>query len=113
MKTLRLPRAPGWWAECREKTRHLRLRGAVGAYADGELTGADRMRMAAHLARCWSCSGTLQTLKLIKASLRRSPGQAPVSLASVRLRRYAVRLAAVPATSPRHRARLDDDTDPG
>ncbi|MEV0961798.1 MULTISPECIES: zf-HC2 domain-containing protein [unclassified Streptomyces] len=93
---MRKRRAPGpeqMWAECREKLRHLRLRGDVEAYADGELTGARRAEVAAHVARCWACSGSLQLLHLIKASLRRTPRRTPVSLPSVRLRRYAQRIA--------------------
>lgn len=100
MKKLRFLRPPGFWAEYREKIRHLRLRGAVGAYADGELNCADRARMATHIACCWSCSGSLETLKLIKASVRGSQKRAPASLASARLHRYAHQLAAAPATGP-------------
>lgn len=89
--TLRRPCA--LWAGCREKVRHLRLRGAVGTYADGELTGRRRARVAAHIARCRPCGGTFRAVRMIKASVRRSPHRAPVPLASRRLRRYAERLA--------------------
>lgn len=84
------------WAECREKTRHLRLRGDVEAYADGELSDVHRIRMAAHIAGCWACSGSLQLLQLIKTSLQDSPRRTPASLASARMRRYAHRLTAPP-----------------
>lgn len=95
-RCMRKPYLPRWreiWAECREKTRHLRLRGDLGAYADGELIGGRRAPMAAHLRCCWVCSGQLQTLLLIKASIRHSPHRAPIPLAEVRIRRYARRLA--------------------
>lgn len=82
--------------ECRELTRHLRLRGAVEAYADGELTGAHRLGVAAHVACCWACSGSLETVRLIKASLRDSPRRTPESLASARIRRFVHRLAVPP-----------------
>ncbi|GAA4934826.1 anti-sigma factor family protein [Streptomyces coeruleoprunus] len=75
------------WAECRKKPRHGRLRGAVEAYADGELTGAHRTRVAAHVAGCRACSGSLQTLRLIKASLRGGPGRMPASSRPWRSRR--------------------------
>ncbi|MEV4920918.1 zf-HC2 domain-containing protein [Streptomyces tirandamycinicus] len=100
---MRKRRAPGpeqVWAECRERLRHLRLRGDVEAYADGELTGARRAMVAGHIARCWACSGSLQLLQLVKASLRRTPGRAPVSLASARLRRYAGRIADAGPAGP-------------
>ncbi|UGY94608.1 anti-sigma factor family protein [Streptomyces gobiensis] len=88
------------WAACREKIRHLRLRGDVAAYVDGELTGVHRARVAAHLGRCWSCSGDAESLRLIKTSLRNGPQRAPASLASVRLRRFASRLAAPAGFAP-------------
>ncbi|WP_236244288.1 zf-HC2 domain-containing protein [Streptomyces sp. CC210A] len=100
MKTLPRRRTPGIWSECREKLRHVRLRRSVGPYADGELTGAARARVAAHISRCWVCSGTLQTLRLVKSSLRRGPQRAPASLAAARLHRYAHRLAGSAPESP-------------
>jgi hypothetical protein len=48
--------------------------------------------MGAHLATCFACSGTAETLRLIKHSLRTRPQRAPVDLAEARLRRYADRL---------------------
>ncbi|MDR3084366.1 MAG: zf-HC2 domain-containing protein [Streptomyces sp.] len=98
MKTLSTGRLRHTWAECREHLRHLRLRGCIGAYADGELGDAQRDRVAAHLARCWACGGCLQTLRLIKHSLRGRPQRAPVSLAATRMRRFAGRLATTPST---------------
>ncbi len=103
MKRQRIPRPRQLWAECREKVRHVRLCGAVEAYADGELTGVHRMRVAAHVARCWACSGSLQTLRLIKASLRGSTRRTAASLASVRMRRFAQRLTTPPRANPSNR----------
>lgn len=100
MRKQRIPGPRQLWAECREKIRHLRLRGDLEAYADGELTGVHRMRVAAHIACCWACSGSLQMLQLIKASLRGSPRRTPASLASVRMRRFAHRLTAPPGPDP-------------
>ncbi|MFF4544021.1 anti-sigma factor family protein [Streptomyces sp. NPDC001435] len=93
MTKLSAPRACRWWAECREKLRHLRLRGAVGVYADGQLTGARHTRVAAHVARCWACSGELLALRLMKASIRGHPHRAPTSLTEFRIRRLADRIA--------------------
>lgn len=78
----------------------MRLRGAVEAYADGELTGVHRMRVAAHIACCWACSGSLQLLHLIKASLQGSPRRTPASLAGVRMRRFAQQLTTPPRADP-------------
>lgn len=96
MRKQRVPRPVQVWAECREKLRHVRLRGEVEAYVDGQLTGAHRTRVAAHVGVCWACSGSLELLQLIKASLRRSPQRTPVSLASARVRRFAHQLTAPP-----------------
>ncbi|MEU2911962.1 hypothetical protein ACFYM3_13360 [Streptomyces massasporeus] len=94
MSKQRVPRPVQVWAECREKLRHVRLRGDVEAYADGQLTGVRRARVAAHVGACWACSGSLELLQLIKASLRGSPRRTPVTLASARVRRFAHRLTA-------------------
>ncbi|MEV6055831.1 zf-HC2 domain-containing protein [Streptomyces sp. NPDC052107] len=93
MTNLGAARACRWLAECRERLRHLRLRGAVGAYADGQLTGARHTRVEAHVARCWACSGELLALRLMKASIRGYPNRAPTSLAEFRIRRLAERIA--------------------
>ncbi|MGR8009495.1 anti-sigma factor family protein [Streptomyces hypolithicus] len=90
---MRLHRA---WAECREHITHMRLRGSVDAYADGELSAADRARVATHIARCWACNGYVQTLRLVKHSLRNGPKRAPISLAAARMRRFAGQLTAAP-----------------
>lgn len=78
--------------ECRHLLEHARLRTLVGPYLDGELTGARRARVAAHLAVCWACSGYAETLRLIKHSLRTLPGRTPPDLAEARLRRFAEHL---------------------
>jgi anti-sigma factor RsiW len=96
MKGLRTTDLRSIWAECRERMRHVRLQGAIDAYVDGELTPARRAQVAAHLACCWACSGYAQTLRLIKASLRRGPDRAPASLSETRLRRFADRLPSSP-----------------
>lgn len=64
-------------AGCRQHAAHLRLRTQVGAYVDGELTGPQRARVAAHLAACWACSGYAETLRMIKQSLRRVDRERP------------------------------------
>lgn len=74
---------------CRQWADHMQLRAQVGAYLDGELTGARRARVAAHLAVCWACSGYAQALRLIKQSLRSSLLRTPPSVAEARLRRFA------------------------
>jgi hypothetical protein len=78
----------------REAVRHVRLRGLVEAYVDGELGRAQRRAVAAHLSECWNCSADAETLTLIKHSLRTGPLRAPASLARHRLRRFALRLGA-------------------
>lgn len=97
MRTTRLRRSRQNWAECREALRHLRLRGFVESYVDGELTDTSRARFVAHLARCWACSGQVETLQLIKHSLQTRPQRGPVPLAEIRIRRFADRLATTPA----------------
>ncbi|NUP36305.1 MAG: hypothetical protein HOY76_04590 [Streptomyces sp.] len=96
MTKVSAPRPGRLWAECREKFRHLRLRGAVGAYADRQLDRAQHTRVAAHVACCWTCSGELLALRLIKASMRGHPHRAPTSLAEARIRRFADRIADAP-----------------
>ncbi|MEU9245392.1 zf-HC2 domain-containing protein [Streptomyces sp. NPDC048385] len=87
-------------AQCREQLRHLRLRGSVGAYVDGELAPARHAELAAHLVRCWACSVQAETLRLVKHSLRGGPLRAPVSLSEIRIRRFAARLAAPEGSGP-------------
>ncbi|KNE84294.1 MULTISPECIES: anti-sigma factor family protein [Streptomyces] len=100
MRKRRVPGPGQVWAECREMIRHLLLRGDVEAYADGQLTGARRARVAAHIAGCWVCSGSLQLLRLVKASLRHSPRRTPVPLAAARIRRRARRLTGPAGPGP-------------
>jgi anti-sigma factor RsiW len=51
--------------------RHHRLRSLLGAFVDGELDPGAAGRIRAHLRSCWWCSGDVQTLRLVKATLRR------------------------------------------
>lgn len=81
-------------AQCREQLRHLRLRGSVDAYVDGELNVARRAELATHLLHCWTCSGHAETLRLVKHSLGQGRLRAPASLSEVRLRRFAAHLTA-------------------
>jgi anti-sigma factor RsiW len=67
--------------------RHLRSRSQLEAYLDGELDAPTSATVADHVRDCWFCSGDLQTLRLIRAALRR-PGRPP-SLPVLRLRRFA------------------------
>jgi hypothetical protein len=53
------------------------IRHHLGAYADGELKGADRHRLSGHLAACRACSETLEEIRAIGELLRAEAG-APV-----------------------------------
>jgi anti-sigma factor RsiW len=72
---------------------HARIGGRIDAYLDGELPPDQRPRVAAHLRRCWRCSGYADTVTLIKHSLGTQGQRSPVSLAEARLRRLARWLA--------------------
>jgi anti-sigma factor RsiW len=74
---------------CWQWADHMQSRAQVGAYLDGELTGARRARVAAHLAACWACSGYAQALRLVTQSLRTRAHRTPPDLAGARLRRFA------------------------
>jgi anti-sigma factor RsiW len=67
------------------------MRRAVGAYVDGELDAAATAAVAAHLHECWACSGDADVTRVIKHSLQQRRGRDV--LATVRLRRFAARLA--------------------
>jgi hypothetical protein len=68
------------------------MRRAVGAYVDGELDTADATApVAAHLRECWACSGDAEVTRTIKRSLQKRRGRDV--LATLRLRRFAARLA--------------------
>ncbi len=49
--------------------RHRRLRSMLDAFADDELEPDAAQQVRAHLRTCWWCSGDVETLKLIKATL--------------------------------------------
>jgi anti-sigma factor RsiW len=72
---------------------HLRLRRAVGAYLDGELTPDAYDEVARHLSICWKCSIRAETLRLLKRALGQRSDWTPSSVAGRRLRRFAERLA--------------------
>jgi anti-sigma factor RsiW len=72
---------------------HRRVRRAVDAYVDGELTRGQAAAVAAHLDECWGCSGDADTLRLVKRSLQRRATRRPSDLALARLRRWAEGLA--------------------
>ncbi|MGE5247790.1 MAG: anti-sigma factor family protein, partial [Verrucomicrobiota bacterium] len=49
----------------------------LGAYHDGELAGADRDRVAAHLERCAECAALLEALRRIDGAVEApDPGPA-------------------------------------
>jgi anti-sigma factor RsiW len=72
---------------------HRRVRLAVDAYIDGELTRGQAAAVEAHLDECWGCSGDVDTLRLVKRSLQRRAPRRPSDLAQARLRRWAEGLA--------------------
>jgi anti-sigma factor RsiW len=72
---------------------HRRVRRAVDAYVDGELTRGRAAAVAAHLAECWGCSGDADTLRLVKRSLQGRATRRPSDLALARMRRWAEGLA--------------------
>lgn len=70
--------------------RHRRLRREVEAYVDGYVVSPDRAAVVrAHLEQCWDCSGDADTLRLVKAVLRRRGRLQPTSLSAARLRQWA------------------------
>jgi anti-sigma factor RsiW len=73
---------------------HRRLRRAVEAYLDGELTPDARAEVARHLSICWECSIAAETLRLLKRALSHRRDRTPSSVAERRLRRFAEALVA-------------------
>lgn len=69
--------------------RHVRLRADVGACVDGELPAPRLLAVAAHLRECWACSGDAETIRCVRAALRRHRTHAPAPLAVHRLTRFA------------------------
>jgi len=71
---------------------HRRMRRAVSAFDEGVFDGDTAAAVAAHLRRCWGCSGDAELARMMKRSLRRLADRQPDSLAAVRLRRFAASL---------------------
>jgi anti-sigma factor RsiW len=84
---------------------HRRMRRAVDAYLDGELTPEARAEVARHLSICWECSIAAETLRLLKRALSHRRNRTPSSVAERRLRRFAEALVAggEPGQSPQRR----------
>jgi anti-sigma factor RsiW len=84
---------------------HRRLRRAVDAYLDGELTPEARAEVADHLSICWECSIAAETLRLLKRALSHRLNRTPPSVAERRLRRFAEALVAgsEPGQAPHRR----------
>ncbi|MGH9229987.1 MAG: anti-sigma factor family protein [Acidimicrobiales bacterium] len=70
-------------------TAHGRMRRAIDAYLDGELSPARAIAVEGHLDECWGCSAHADTLRLMKRSLWRLAQRRPSDLAVARLRRWA------------------------
>jgi anti-sigma factor RsiW len=66
---------------------HRRMRRAVSAYLDSEVDPATAAAVAAHLRRCWACSGDAELIRMIKQSLGNLAGRHDDTLAAMRLRR--------------------------
>lgn len=75
---------------------HHRLRRDVEAYVDGELDPVARARVRRHVAVCWECSVAAETVRLLKAALRRHRRREPATVAERRVRRFAEQLAGRP-----------------
>lgn len=68
---------------------HRRMRRAIEAYVDGELSSPARIAaVRAHLDECWDCSSAAEALWLMKRSLRRLAQRRPSSIAVARLQRW-------------------------
>lgn len=77
----------------RQLLGHRRMRRAVDAYLDGELTPDARAEVARHLSICWDCSIAAETLRLVKRALTQRRDRAPATVGERRLRRFAEDLA--------------------
>ena len=53
------------------------VRALLGAFADGELPGVDRIRVSTHVEQCRECASELDTIASIGTSLRLAAAQAP------------------------------------
>jgi anti-sigma factor RsiW len=67
--------------------RHRAVRRDVTAYFDGELDADRTAAVLRHVRGCWGCSGDLETLRMLRAALRRRA--AVPRLDAARLRRFA------------------------
>jgi hypothetical protein len=52
--------------------------GRIGSFVDGELSGADRMRVSQHLVSCASCADDVEALEGIGRSLRAAAASQPI-----------------------------------
>lgn len=73
---------------------HRRIRRRVETWVDGELSSPEARTVRRHLEECAGCSGEVELLERIKASLGRLERRRPPALATARLRRWAEELAA-------------------
>ncbi len=73
---------------------HRRIRRRVETWVDGELTSPEARTVRRHLEECAGCSGEVELLGRIKASLGRLERRRPPALETARLRRWAEELAA-------------------
>jgi anti-sigma factor RsiW len=78
----------------RDLLGHRRMRRAVEAYLDGELSPEAVAQVARHLSICWDCSALAETLLLLRRSLRRRRETTPQTVTERRLRRFAENLVA-------------------
>ena len=53
------------------------VRALLGAFADGELPGVDRIRVSTHVEQCRDCAGELDAIASIGTSLRLAAAHAP------------------------------------
>ena len=59
------------------KPAHCDVRALLGAFADGELPGVDRIRVSTHVEQCRECASELDAIASIGGSLRLAAAHAP------------------------------------
>jgi anti-sigma factor RsiW len=74
------------------KWAHRRTKRLLSAYVDGELDQAPSAAFAAHLRKCWGCSGDVEVTRMVKRSLRNLGDGDHNTLGTLRLRRFAAQL---------------------